>query len=210
MTRTITIPRQLELRTIPSIFKATPGYGSTYTSDASMSILSQLYGSVLNGWLYGGLVELAYSGSRPSWTTQDSWAFAPVDLSSLTIPKVQTLGSNSTSEAITPAGAAASLTVDTPGMRARLACTQLDLSNTSAWIQTLDFTKPSGWNRSTVPPDIETGYALSATEDGFFPLNIGRYHDIWEYNTTTFFATHRRLTCCADGTEGQPERAAIG
>ena len=210
MVRDITIPRQLELRTIPTIFKAQPGYGSDYRGSITASILVQIYGSMLNGWLYGGLVELAYSGSRPSWTSQDSWTFAPVDTSHLSIPEVQTIGSNSTTGDATAAGAAANLTVDTPGMRARLACTEIDLSNTSAWLMPLNFTKNDGWNMSTVPPGLDDGYALSASDDGFFPIDLGPYKESWKNNKTTFFSDRRRLTCCANETEGSPGRVAIG
>jgi hypothetical protein len=212
LAQTIDIPRQFELRTIPNIFHMLPQISIAQGNVYVLAVLSQIYGSILNSWLYGGLVEMAYNGSRPSWTSTDSesWAFAPVNLSHLSIPAVQTIGSNSTIADAASAGATANITVDTPGMRARLECTELDLSNTSAWLMTLDFTNHSIWNQSTVPPGLEAGYALSASDNGYFPINLGPYKEIWENQVTSFFVDGSRLTCCSNETQGSPGRAAIG
>ena len=203
--------RHFELRTIPQIFLANsnpqdPDSGNTVVK----STLVQIYGTVLNGWLYGGLVDLAYNGSRPMWTSDDLWAFAPVDNSNLTLPKVQKIGSNTTTDDSTFANAPANMTVDTPGMRARLECTELDMSNTSAWLQTLDFTNHSIWNQTTVPPSLETGFSLGTIEQGFFPIDLGKYKKVWKGNVTTFFVDNSQIVCCANETQGNPGRVAIG
>ena len=211
----VTVPRQYELRTIPSIIvaesPADPDSGDTVTS----SILKQIYGSILNSWLYGGLIELSWNGSQPTWT-KDEWAFAPVITSNLSLPTVQSVGSNTSTGAVDSSDdltSPANITVDSPGLRARIECTEIDMTNTSAWLMTLDFTNHAAWNQSTVPAGLDTGYSLSATNDGFFPIDLGPYKEVWrdfEYNKTPFFIDQSRLICCANETNGVIGRSAIG
>ncbi|KIW31793.1 uncharacterized protein PV07_03385 [Cladophialophora immunda] len=209
-----TIPRQLELRSLPSIFTAEPNTDLTaaeHLGDVVLrSILIQIYGSVLNSWLYAGLVDLAYNGSRPAWTTEDHWSFAPVDTTQLSIPTIQNVGSNFSTLTSSQSSPSANITLDTPSMRARIECTELDLSNTSAWITTLNFTDSVNWDTSTLIPGLSVGYSLSASQDAYFPIDLGPYHEVWSGNLTTFFADDYTLVCCANMTNGEPGQAAIG
>src|ERR1700722_10476086 len=95
ISQSLVCSRQFELRTIPSILVGLlPGSPFDLDSPDTVlaSVLAEVYGTVLNGWLYGALVELSYNGSRPTWT-RDEWAFPPVDLSKISTPVVQDIGS---------------------------------------------------------------------------------------------------------------------
>jgi hypothetical protein len=207
------IPRQLELRTIPSIFNATSSLNLTLSEldlgyPVVQTVLQEIYGSVLNSWLYSSLVDLSYNGSQAAWT-RDDWAFAAVDTSHISLPTVQSVGSNSSSNKADSTSPAVNITVHTPALRARIECTELDLTNTSAWIRTLDFTNHTWWIQSTIPQDLDVGYSLSADDQGGFPLALGQYKEIWPYDTT-FFVVNSRLICCANETNGVPGKSAIG
>lgn len=178
--------------------------------DVVQTVLQEIYGSVLNSWLYSSLVDLSYNGSQAAWT-RDDWAFAAVDTSHISLPTVQSVGSNSSSNKADPTSPAVNITVHTPALRARIECTELDLTNTSAWIRTLDFTDRAWWIQSTIPQDLDVGYSLSADDHGTFPLALGRYKEIWPtYYGTTFFVDDSRLICCANETNGVPGKSAIG
>jgi hypothetical protein len=206
ISQSLVLSRQFELRTIPSILvglcsDAPDDDGYTITE----SVLGQVYGNVLNGWLYGAFVELSYNGSQPTWTSDD-WAFPPVDLSKISTPVVQDIGSNSSREArstLNLQGPSVNVTLDSSALRARIECTQVDVSNTSAWLQRLDFTNHIAWNQTTVPPGLKTGYSLGADGDGFLPLT---QWTAW----TTFFEDDSRIWCCSNETNGTADRAAIG
>ena len=173
------------------------------------SVLFEIYGNVLNSWLYGALVEMAYNGSPTTWTSND-WAFAPIDLSNISVPMIQKTGLNdsATRDRTSPnLGSTTNVTVDTPALRGRIECTPLNLSNTTNWLTTLDFSNRSGWD--TIPPDIRSGYSLGASKD----LRYGGYMSLNETGSgpyTTFFANYQSLRCCTNMTNGIPGRAAIG
>jgi hypothetical protein len=202
ISQSLVLSRQFELRTIPSILI---GQLPVDSDTITPSVLAEVYGSVLNGWLYGALVELSYNGSQPTWTS-DEWAFPPVDLSKISTPVVQDIGSNSSRETrgtLNLQGPSVNVTLDSAALRARIECTQVDVSNTSAWLQRLDFTNHAAWNQTTVPLGLRTGYSLSADGDAFLPLT---QWTAW----TTFFEDDSRIWCCSNETNGTTDRAAIG
>lgn len=205
ISRSLVLSRQFELRTIPSIVVALLSRDPASDDMVTPSVLAEVYGSVLNGWLYGALVELSYNGSQPTWTS-DEWAFPPVDLSKISTPVVQHIGSNSSREARGThdlQGPSVNVTLDSAALRARIECTQVDVSNTSAWLQRLDFTNHTAWDQTTVPLGLRTGYSLSADGDGFLPLT---QWTAW----TTFFEDDSPIRCCSNETNGTTDRAAIG
>jgi hypothetical protein len=209
-----TIPRQLELRSLPSIFVSeiyVTEVGSENPGDVGMrSILSQLYGGVFNSRLYSGLVDLAFNGSRPAWVSDDQWSFAPVDASNLSIPAIQKLGSNSSTPAIAQSDSSVNITLDTPGIRARIECTELDLSNTSNWLTTLDFTNHSNWDVTSLIPGLAIGYSLGEMQDIYFFIDPDPIGERPHENLTNFFTDHAQLICCANMTDDKPGQAAIG
>lgn len=205
------LSRQYELRTIPNLFLTSMSVSPSQGDLVSWNVISQIHGNGANGWLYGALIELAYNGSHSRWTSND-WAFAPVDITNVSVPVIQNTGSNTSvtlNEHSQKLGASTNVTVDTPALRGRIECTPVDLSNTSNWLTTLNFSDKSEWDPSSTPPGLELGYSLGASKD----LQYGGYMSLGGEDSpayTTFFADHGNLVCCTNVTNGVPGRAAIG
>lgn len=203
------LSRQYELRTTPNLFLTSVDDSKNNT--VLYSIIEGILGNGPNCWLHGALIELAYNGSHSMWTSND-WAFAPVDITNVSVPVIQNTGSNTSvilSEHSEKLGASTNVTVDTPALRGRIECTPVDLSNTSNWLSTLNFSDTSEWNASSTPPGLELGYSLGASKD----LRFGGFMSLGEEGSpayTTFFADSDHLGCCTNVTNGIPGRAAIG
>ena len=210
-----TLPRSFELRSIPQVFTSPSQVSNDEGNIVASTVTAQLFGSVLSGWLYSGLIDMAYDGSPANWSSQDleGWAFAPVDLSNIPVPSVQSVGSASSTDdgSTTNTGLLSNLTVDSPAMRGRIECTEIDLTNTSLWLQTIDFTNHSLWDESTLPAGLKTGYFLDNGQgQNSFTINFDPEELDGFYNSTTFFVQERELACCANGTDNDPGRSAIG
>lgn len=82
------------------------------------------------------------------------------------------------------------------------------MSNTSAWLNTLDFTDRAAWNDTAVPADLETGYELKSGVSLNQSLGNGKYH-YWDDENPYFTLSEPgyRLNCCGNVTGGN---AAIG
>ena len=211
----VTLPRSFELRSIPQVFESPSMVNPHEGSSVASVITTQLFGTVLSGWLYSGLIDLAYDGFPAKWSSQDleGWAFAPVDLSNFPVPSVQSVGSESSTgdESTTNESLLSNLTVDSPAMRGRIECTKIDLTNTSLWLQTIDFTNHSLWNESTLPAGLETGYFLDDGQgQNSFIINADPREPNGYQSSTTFFVQERELACCANGSDSNPGRSAIG
>lgn len=174
-THNIILSRQYELRTLPSLFLAIVAGNPYRGNKVPPSVLTQIYGNVLNSWLYGALVEMAFNGSQTTLTSND-WAFAPLDLSNISVPMIQRVGSNdsATRDKTSPnLGATTNVTVDTPALRGRIECASLNLSNTSNWLTALDFSNRSEWDRILL--GHRSGNSLGASKDlqfgGYMSLN---------------------------------------
>jgi hypothetical protein len=80
------------------------------------------------------------------------------------------------------------LTVQTTAVRARLVCSPTDyLSNSSLYLQEVDFNNATMWNATNKPPNLSVGYQLRPG-----------------------FLTGGFPTCCSNITNGIPGQAAIG
>ncbi|RDW71544.1 hypothetical protein BP6252_08107 [Coleophoma cylindrospora] len=207
-----TLSRDFELRNVPIIFTvnnpSVHGYSVSADTANSKSTLTSIYGNLLTTWLYGAAVEGSFNATPPSWT-KDDWAFVPANLTS-----VQASASNTTYDSETSnLGPSNNITVQTPALRGRLECIPLSFSNTSAWLNTLDFTNSSAWNDPNIPADLKTGYELKAG----LALNesyAGTYSG-WDYFDdlnpyTSIFAVDYRMTCCGNETDGEVGQAAVG
>lgn len=168
--------------------------------------LTHVYGNLLTSWLYASINEGVYNSTPVSWT-QGDWAFVPAELESVSLS--QESGSSSSTNTSELLGPSINATFSTPALRARLECNQLDMSNMSAWLTTLDFTNKSAWNDLNIPSDLKVGYELKTGLAMNQSFN-GTY-TYWDDNTPyfSFFATDYRLKCCGNNDTKDAE-AAIG
>lgn len=85
------------------------------------------------------------------------------------------------------------------------------MSNTSAWLSTLDFTDKDLWNDPTIPADIKTGYELKLglSMNQSLPDGASKYWDD-EHPYFTFFAGQNRMDCCGSGSVPSVGEAAVG
>jgi len=167
--------------------------------------LSWVYGNLLTGWLYASINEGVYNSTPAPWM-QDDWAFVPADLDSISVNSGSNL--SSTTNSSQQLGSIVNATFTTPAIRARLECTQFDMSNTSAWLNTLDFTNRSAWRDPAIPTDLKIGYELKLglSMNQSFNGSYKYYDDENPY--FSFFSTGYRLQCCGNETNGT--EAAIG
>ncbi|RDW82963.1 hypothetical protein BP5796_04454 [Coleophoma crateriformis] len=206
------LSRDFELRNVPIIFTvnnpSVHGYSVSATTANSKSTLTSMYGNLLTTWLYGAAVEGSFNATPPSWT-KDDWAFVPVNLTS-----ADTSASNTTfTSDISNLGPSNNVTVQTPALRGRLECIPLSFSNTSAWLNTLDFTNSSAWNDSKIPADLKTGYELKAglaLNESYAGTYSGYYYFDDDSPYTSIFAVDYRMTCCGNETDGEVGQAAVG
>jgi len=173
----------------------------------TVASLSNVFGNLLTSWLYSSINEGVYNATPAPWTNEE-WAFVPVDLTSVPI----TSQNNATLSQNSPAqlGTKKNISFITPSIGGRLECTPIDMSNTSAWLTTLDFTNKTAWNDSKIPSDLKVGYELKLglSMDRSVDGHSTYYDDQNPY--FSFFATNYRLTCCGNETNGTVNEATIG
>ncbi|KAH6683362.1 hypothetical protein B0J14DRAFT_556608 [Halenospora varia] len=209
------LTRSMELRTVPSFFSVLPppghGYEQSTDTQNAKGTLSNVFGNLLTGWMYSSIIEGTYNSTPSPWTNDD-WAFVPLDLSK--VPNVAADLSSSVNS--TAVGAANNITVNTPAIRGRLECKPMDMSNTSAWLTTLDFTNKTAWNDPNIPADLKKGYELKLGLSWNQSLPDNKYQK-WKYWSDStpyfsFFSEMDRLICCANdtGTLADPGEASIG
>ena len=194
----------MEFRTVPTIFTVpVPLPLTDVEHNLSAGVLTNVFDNQLANWLYSSVDQGVYNVTTPAWTSQD-WAFAPLDLTSVQAPRE----TEAEKEASASLSSANNVTVQTPSLRGRLECTSLDMSNTSAWLNTLDFSDRSKWNNDpSIPANLTTGYELklglsmNETMEGGFEY----WSDINPY--FSFFAANNRLTCCGNDANSTDETA---
>jgi len=203
----VQLSRNLKLRDVPEVFLVQTAFDDPDLGDpTTANVLGQLYGQsqTLSSWMYGAVIELAYSGSPLPWTFLGS-SYCPVNL-----PPV---GSNTSA---TAPKSPTNLTLDTFAVRGSLECTPVDMSNQSNWLTTWDLTNGSFWNFSAVTADerqYQTGYELGVKRDSqqltSFYLQSNPQSGA-EGLASTFFTNPSRLVCCTNETNNEPGLAAIG
>lgn len=137
----------------------------------SKGVLSNIFDNSLTSWMFSSVAEGVYNSTPPSWTSQD-WAFAPLNLTSVGATSPDPRRQNSTSSSRPDAN---NVTVQTPSLRGRLECIPIDMSNTSAWITTLNLTDKIAWKDLNLTSNLTVGYEIkdfSASDsiDGITPL----------------------------------------
>ncbi|KAI9644233.1 hypothetical protein NHQ30_007588 [Ciborinia camelliae] len=149
----------------------------------------------------------AYNATPLCWT-KDDWAFVPLGLDPTVIPHTANrTGINGDASL----GLVRNLTVNTPAIRARLECMPLDLSNTSAWLNTLNFTSKTAWVGAT-PPGSDTGYELKlglTTPEAYLNPSTSVNKD-GSPIYTNFFGALLQLICCATQTNESLGEASMG
>ncbi|KAE8449814.1 hypothetical protein EG329_007291 [Mollisiaceae sp. DMI_Dod_QoI] len=205
-----TLARNVEFRSVPAIFEIPPpsqhGYEASVDTQNAKGALTNVYGNLLTSWLYASINEGAYNTTPSAWMSGD-WAFMPADIFSIS-PSSETVSS---ADSAPVAGPSKNTTFNTPALRGRLECTLLDMSNTSAWLYTLDFKNKTAWNESNIPSNLKTGYELKAGFAMNESMGGGKY-TYWDDSNPyfSFFATDYRLKCCGNETNGTVHQAAIG
>lgn len=186
LNRNISISRQFELRQVPRIDEyILPYKAPAYADVQRYYVLSSVYSSSLQSWLYSATLELAQQASTPPWS-KDTWSFAPLNTDDL-------LHNNTSLKDISTADLmqARNITVETLAVRARLDCEpQAFVSNTSSWVEAINFKNRTAWNATNKPLNLDHGYVLKG------PANMGSGS---EY-----------LTCCGNETNGTFGTAAVG
>lgn len=159
----VSVRRSAELRTVPAIFTVAVPPILDAEKTNSKAVLSNLFDSSLNSWMFSSVNEGAYNSTPPSWTSQD-WVFAPFDLTS-----VQTTLHTGTGKGVSTLNSATdNITVQAPSLRGRLECIPIDMSDTSAWLKTLDLTNKATWNNQNMEGDLAVGYEI----DLGYPFNF--------------------------------------
>jgi hypothetical protein len=207
-TDSLTVMRSMELRTVPAIFtvgnRSTPS-ASNIEANNSEGVLTNIFDNLLTSWLFSSVNEGVYNSTPPSWTNQD-WAFAPLELTSVQAP-FDTMRENSTS---TFGLETNNITVQTPSLRGRLECIPIDMSNTSAWLTTLNFTDKAAWSGKNIPCNLTVAYELKLGPSTNGSLG-GVNSSYWDGNNQylDFLVDDHREPCCGDDTTGS-EEVAIG
>ncbi|CZR53400.1 uncharacterized protein PAC_03278 [Phialocephala subalpina] len=205
-----TLGRSMEFRSVPAIFEVPPppqhGYSASVETQNAKGALTNVYGNLLTSWLYASINEGAYNTTPSAWMSDD-WAFMPVDMSSIPTSSRAV----SFTDSVPIAGPASNVTFDTPALRGRLDCTPIDMSNTSAWLYTLDFTNKTAWNDANIPSDLKTGYELKLGLALNESIGGGKYKYYDDSNPYfSFFATDYRMKCCGDESDGVLKESSIG
>lgn len=186
LNRNVSISRQFELRQVPRIDEYILPYKAPPNADVQRYyVLSSVYSSALQSWLYSATLELTQQASTPPWS-KDTWSFAPLDTDSLLLNETSLKDIS-----LTNLMQARNVTLETLAVRARLECKpQSFVSNTSSWVEKIDFKNRTMWNTTNKPQNLDQGYILKG------PANMG--------------AGSEYLTCCGNETNGILGVAAVG
>ena len=223
-TSSVTLPRFLELRTIPTLITAysnDPTGLNDGVDTAGASVLSNLYGQLKTNWLYSAIIQMSLNGAQPAWSS-DGWNFVPVDLSSLDeISNGQappdTDGSSNSDVTLTRSTDVL-VTIVTPAVRAVLECSPYEaLSNVSNWLTAQDFTDYLVWNVAANPAYPTSGYILGCgVNTGYFgsmmlkPNYSSPYPCDAEVSTRFLVQDDTTVQCCDNKTAGKNGDAVLG
>ncbi|KAI0901387.1 hypothetical protein F4806DRAFT_492275 [Annulohypoxylon nitens] len=202
----VDIQRQLELRTVPHLSEATLQFTS-HQGNYKQSALASLFSNLRTSWIYGAAVQISLNGSQPAWSS-DGWSFVPHDLSSVPQTDVQNTGNQSTVPR-----SSMNVTLQTSGIRARLECSphqHLDLTNTTNWLTKWDLTNATAWNQTLDPTILKTGYELGLDRLGSNTLLFLDNNASLTGNYTTFFVNNKRMSCCENITDDQIGTSSVG
>ncbi|KAG9244511.1 hypothetical protein BJ878DRAFT_550247 [Calycina marina] len=191
----VTLARNSDLRSVPSIFTVPSPTNTSLdeTIDYNMgNVLASVYGGLSANWLYEATNQGVYNGTSKPWTA-DTWAFPPLDISSV------------------HGSASSDATIDTTSLRGRLECEPLEVSKISSWLTVLEFMNKDQWNDTRIPSDLEIGYELNigvslneTNPDG----SVTSWDDENPY--FSFFAADEKLQCCGNKSIVTPQKASIG
>lgn len=155
-TQNITVLRTAELRSVPAIFTVVSPPTPEDETKISEGVLSNIFENSLTSWMFSSVNEGVYNSTPPPWTSED-WAFSPFNLTSVLAASDRTI-QNSTSS-FRPA--TKNVTVQTPSLRGRLECVPIDMSNTSAWLTTVNLTDKATWNGRNLTDNLTVGYEIN-------------------------------------------------
>lgn len=181
------LDRSLELPNIPRLFEVDSGpfHDNRPIDHYRTPIIGDIYRGSLQSWLYSGAIEILQSVATPAWS-KDDWSFLPLNMDD-----VRASVSKLNIASLIQYGLSTNLTLHTPALRGRLQCHSLDYaSNTSRWLERIDFTNETAWNQTNRPSGLMYGYVLKSFAN--------RGSDVGYF------------TCCANQTNGIPGDAAIG
>lgn len=204
-TDSLTMARSMELRTVPAIFTVgnrTTSSASNIEATNSEGVLTNIFDNMLTSWLFASVNEGVYNSTSPSWTSQD-WAFAPFDLTSVQAPF------NTENNTCTFGVETNNITVQTPSLRGRLECIPIDMSNTSSWLTTLNFSDKAAWSGKNIPSNLTVGYELKL--DPSTNSSLGGNSNYWDGNNQylNLLVDDNGEPCCGDDTTIS-EEVAIG
>lgn len=208
------LPTQLEIRDLPLIFNEPFAFGRS--ERIQIPVLTQVFEYPFKSWVNGAVVQLAYNGSEPAWSA-DGWSFAQVNLASIPGPSsIPDISHEFGALKFTDSGARidrkVNVTLQTPAIRGRIDCSLHDtLSNTSNWLQVLNFQDASYWNESYRGTSGIESFHSTVVRSGYevLPGMIISPPDRLQQVTPTAFADFARLVCCANETDKVPGLASI-
>lgn len=123
--------------------------------------------------MFASVNEGAYDSTSQPWTSDD-WAFIPYNFTSVRIPKNESR--TNISSQYPPEN---SVTLQTTSLRGRLECIPINMSNTSAWLTTLNLTDNIDGSRRKGTNNLSLGYeinqnfsGISLTTGGRIPFNM--------------------------------------
>ncbi|CAO2652775.1 Nn.00g021860.m01.CDS01 [Neocucurbitaria sp. VM-36] len=157
------------------------------------NVLDELYLDPPKNWLAGAAIQISLNGSQLPWTYND-WSFVPYDFSNVSSPT-----SNNNIEGVILHSS--NITVKTSGIRARLECSPIeDIANISSWLAHPDEDKFDGTFNFE-------GFEDLGPKD-FYWLNRTMFDHT--SSNTSVFANTNEIQCCSNGTNNDPQTAAIG
>ena len=198
VTQRLMLDRTLELRQTPIITEinaAKVAYSNPDPRTHPYDVLNKLLLDPPKNWLPGAAIELSLNGSKLSWA-HDGWSFVPLDLAR--VPGSTSIQPNAKGIGKVPIAHATNVTVATAALRARLECSPVpEVADVSSWLIHPD--------KSLFP--VQERYNLSGLEDYYF-FNHTIFDD--SPSNTSVFANQNMIRCCSNGTNEDPQRAAIG
>lgn len=195
----MTIEREIELRSVPSLFQTEYISPLMFELGSRTQILKNMYTDFATNWMYGATVQLTLNGSEPAWSS-DGWSFLPIDLSKISNSSIHRAGNHTSTQMGT-------IKTTTSALRGRLECNPYEnLDNLSTWLTTYDLSDSSAWNLSTFPANWTTGYELGVDHNSTIPddpvYNM--------FNDTYFLWDASRVSCCTNGTNNAERDSAFG
>lgn len=157
-TQNVTAVRSAELRTVPAIFTIVTPPVSTAETTSSEGVLANIFHNSLPSWMFSSVNEGVYNSTPAPWTSKD-WAFAPFDLTAIHTPSDAKVG-NATSSYRRSRNY---VTLQTTSLRGRLECIPIDMSNTSAWLTTLNLTDTTTGGGKNGSNNLTVAYEIKPT-----------------------------------------------